>query len=465
MSLDTDFERARQHFIRGNEAFEAGRLEEAEAHYAASLKALPGRPSTLANLAATRIAMGRHEEALPLLDAVIQASPQDVQAWSHRGVALAGLGRDELAQASHERAIKIDTQRLEDWVHRASALNRLGRHAEALTCLDRALALAPETADLHLRRGQTLIALQRLGEALTALETALTHDPHRADAWSDRGALLSDLGRPEEALQAWQRALEHGGDEALLRYQMAGVRALIEPDGGATEPAPEHPPRAYVERLFDDYAASFDAHLQRLDYRAPLTLAQGLASLGATRPADGATHRPRSLFRHALDLGCGTGQCAAPLGPWTLRLTGVDLSAAMLTQARALGRYDTLVHADLNDHLQRTQERHDLIIAADVFIYVGALEEVFAGVRRVIEPEGVFCCSVECIDDDRDFALLPSLRYGHSERYLRALAAAHGLQPVRLSPGPLRRDEKHPVRGLYAWFVAGPSICEAPLVP
>ena len=50
---------------------------------------------------------------------------------------------------------------------------------------------------------------------------------------------------------------------ALLRYQMAGVRALIEPDGGATEPAPEHPPRAYLERLFDDYAASFDAHLQR----------------------------------------------------------------------------------------------------------------------------------------------------------------------------------------------------------
>jgi predicted TPR repeat methyltransferase len=451
MPSDSDFERARLLFVQGNQAFEAGRLEEAEAHYNASLQALPGRPSTLANLAATRIARGRPQDALELLQVALDAAPQDAQAWSHQGMALAALGRDESAQASHARALQIDPQRPGDWLRRADALNRLGRHTEALMCLDRALAIQPRDAGLHVKRAQTLVAQQRLEPALQALEHALALDSSRPDAWSELGSLLSEMGRTEEALRSWQKALDCGGDEALLRYQMAGAHARLTPEDPSLPHAPAHPPRHYVERLFDGYAKSFDDHLQRLEYRAPQTLANGLAALPLAVTSEGAQ---RSQYRHALDLGCGTGLCAAPLGPWTLRLTGVDLSAAMLTQARSLGRYDTLVQADLVEHLQHTCERHDLVVAADVFIYVGALDHVFAGVQRVIEPQGVFCCSVECIEDDRDFALLPSLRYGHSQRYLRSLAQAHGFDAIRLEAGPLRRDERHTVRGLYAWFVA-----------
>lgn len=453
MSSDEAFERARDCFVQGNAAFEAGRLDEAESLYLESLRWLPGRPSTLSNLAATRIALGRPLEALEPLQQALESAPFDAQAWTHRGVALSALGRRAEAEASHARALEIDPRRTGDWSERAQALIGLKRPSEALQCLDRALSLAPDDAWLHCRRGQTLLRLQRTGEAQAALQRALDLDPTLAEAWSDLGALSSEQGRLPHALACWQQALDHGGDPELLHYQMAGVRARLAEDG-RVEQTPAHPPRAYVEGLFDDYADSFDAHLQQLDYRAPQVLASGLGVALGTGPA-GRSAAGAGLFRHALDLGCGTGLCAAPLGPWTLRLTGVDVSSQMLERARALERYDQLVHGDLIEHLRAATDRYDLVVAADVFIYVGALEDVFAGVRRVIEDGGVFCFSVEQIEDERDYALLPSLRYGHSPAYLRRLAALHGFEVMRLQTGPLRRDVQHEVRGLYGWFRAG----------
>ena len=68
--MTADFDRARAHFVAGNEAFEASRFEDAEREFHASLALLPGRPSTLANLAATQIRLDRPAEALKTLDGI-----------------------------------------------------------------------------------------------------------------------------------------------------------------------------------------------------------------------------------------------------------------------------------------------------------------------------------------------------------------------------------------------------------
>jgi predicted TPR repeat methyltransferase len=89
------------------------------------------------------------------------------------------------------------------------------------------------------------------------------------------------------------------------------------------------------------------------------------------------------------------------------------------------------------------------VVSADVFIYVGALEAVFDGVSRVIEPGGVFCFSVEVAPDDHAFVLQPSQRYAHSERYLRALAFGHGFEVRSMLHHPIREDQLQPIPGLY----------------
>lgn len=359
---DADFEQAKQDFLAGVAAHEAGRFDEAERHFLSSLARVPGRPSTLVNLAATRLQLARPQEALESADQALAAQPDDPDAS----------------------------------LHRATALAQLGRHEDALRAFDRLLALAPSLAA----------------------------------AWSHRGGILRELGRLEEAARSFQQAVAHGADPGLHAYYLAAVGA------GA---APGSAPAPYVQALFDGYAGQFDEHLvQVLGYRAPAVLAAHLGRLSRRR------------FDAALDLGCGTGLCGPLLKPSANRLTGIDLSGAMLEKAEALGVYGELVRADIVEYLHSTEQRYDLVVAADVFIYVGDLDPVFAGVRRVLGPGGVFCFSAELPENDDDgFVLLPSLRYAHSKRYLRALALRHGFEVDRIWQEPIRADQQVPVDGLY----------------
>jgi predicted TPR repeat methyltransferase len=404
-----EFERARAHFVAGNAAFEAGRFEEAESEFLASLQALPGRPSTLVNLAATRLRLGRPADALAPLETALATQPGDGEAWQHRAVALA----------------------------------ELDRHAEAVEAFDHALAAGTVNAAVHYRRGLALAALERQTEAAQAWEQALGCDDQFLPAWVDLGSLLRDLGQRERALQCLERALALGADDPMLRFQVAALRDA--------QQAPEAPPREYVQRLFDGYAEGFDAHLVgTLGYRTPQLLAEGLATTGVAH------------FATALDLGCGTGLLASPLQGWVDRLDGMDLSGAMLEKARALDRYDRLEQGDIAEYLARTERRYALVVAADVFVYLGALEPVFEGVMRVLEPGGVFAFSVEAADSEghgnadaetgTGYVLRSTLRYAHTERYLRTLAQAHGLQVCATRRHALRQDHGATIVGLCAWM-------------
>ena len=156
-----------------------------------------------------------------------------------------------------------------------------------------------------------------------------------------------------------------------------------------------------------------------------------------------------------LDLGCGTGLCGPLLKPRSERLTGIDLAAGMLERARAHGVYDRLERAEAVAWLEANRETFDLIVSVDVFIYIGDLEGLFAGARRALASGGVFGFSIELSaggDDGPPFALQPSLRYTHSARYIRELAARHGFAVVRSVQATMREDRHEAVDGIYFYL-------------
>ncbi|WP_076997379.1 tetratricopeptide repeat protein [Variovorax sp. KK3] len=394
------FEQAKQLFLDGLKAFNAQRYEEAEFHFRSSLALLPGRVSTLINLAATLIKRVKPQEALEAADQVLAVEPDNAEAWFHK----------------------------------ANALSQLGQHQEALAGFEKVLAAGTlPAAEPWFCHGQTLQALDQPQQALVSYQRALAANPKMAQAWSNRGGILREMQRNEEAAEAFRQALAHGADADLHRFYLASVSA---------QPLPPTAPANYVETLFDDYADDFDAHLvDVLGYRAHNTLVGHLAAIRG------------GPYRSTLDLGCGTGLCAPLLKPMTQRLVGVDLSSLMLEKARALNLYDELVHADIVAHLLQTQERHDLVASADVFIYVGDLDPVFAALERAMEPGGIFCFSAESASSERpDFELLPSLRYAHSERYLRTLAERRGFDVLHLVRSPIREDQRTSIPGMYVYL-------------
>ncbi len=429
----TAFDAAKQAFFDGVAHLEAQRWAEGESALRRSLQHLPGRPSTQQNLALALLRQDRPAEALVALEPVLAAEPDSADAWAHHAEALLALDRDDEAAASLARLLALAPDRPAAWLQRGLALSRLQRPAEALACYEEVCERQPALAAAWLHRGQALRALERHDDALPCFERATAADPTLAEAWSNRGALLKDRQQLEDAAHCFRQALVHGADPAVTRYLLASVTG---------EAAPAQSPPPYVRFLFDSYADDFDEHLlQVLHYDAPRRLVEGLAAQGFSR------------FDAALDLGCGTGLCGEALcgghGVQVRRLDGVDLAPQMLARARARGVYGELFEAELGEHLQATSARYPLVLAADVFIYVGDLDAVFAGVQRVLLPGGVFAFSAEAADDAHDFRLLPSSRYAHSRRYLEALAARHGFTVRGVGTQPLREDQRRPVAGLY----------------
>lgn len=425
-------ESARAHFLAGLQHLQAQRLDDAARSFEAALALAPGRASVLTNLGAVRLMQGRPADALAPLEAATAAEPERAEGWLQRGLALDALGRDAPALACFERALALAPDEPEARLRAARLLNRDGRHAQALAHLEQLLRAHPQHARGWSLQGQTLQSLQQHAQALPAYERALALEPTQAWTWTLLGGLLKDLGRRAEARRAFEQAIAQGGDADYNGYFIAAL------DGGS---APTRAPGAYVQQLFDGYAGSFDEHLvQVLQYRSPAMLAERLRRLGRR-------------FRHALDLGCGTGLCGPLLAPLAARVDGLDLSQGMLDKAAALGVYTRLTRADLVDHLdhlagQGGEASHDLLLAADVFTYLGDLDAVHASAQRVLEPAGVLCYSVERAADAVDFELRESLRYAHGEPYLRALAQRHGYEVLGIERATLREDQRRPIEGL-----------------
>lgn len=346
------------------------------------------------------------------------------------GVAQYEAGRLREAEQKFAAALSLVPGRPSVLTNLGAVRLKLGRTEEALALLEEALAQEPDNAEAL---GHCATALAELGRPLEALEhfdRALARDPRPPMLWTMRGSVLKELGRPGEAAASWREAKARGGDPEMLAYYLAGV--------GAAD-APAHAPRGYVEALFDGYAAQFDEHLVRaLGYDAPRVLLERIAAQGRR-------------YAHALDLGCGTGLCGPYLRRMADRVTGIDLSTHMLQKAAALRVYDELRQAEVTDFLATSTERFDLVVAADVFIYVGDLDDVFRCLAARMPTGGSFCFTVE-ETGAQELELRASLRYAHSEAGIRRLAQQHGFRVAALERRPVREEQREPVAGLFVWL-------------
>jgi predicted TPR repeat methyltransferase len=271
------------------------------------------------------------------------------------------------------------------------------------------------------------------------LEQTLERAPDWAPALLALGDSLAALGEDEQAAQAWTRAA-HADPGGVLGAQL---RLAARGHGLAPARAPDD----YVRALFDEYADRFDAHLVgALAYRGPQLLR---ATLERARAAQGAPLR----FRRVMDLGCGTGLMAAALADCAEEILGADLSPRMVEAARRAGHYARVDVCDVAQALAAQEDGAlDLVIAADVFVYLGDLAPVFEGAARVLARGGLFAFTVQEARDAQDWALGADLRYVHSAAYLRRLAQSHGLAELALTQASTRKDAGADVPGLVAAF-------------
>jgi predicted TPR repeat methyltransferase len=208
-------------------------------------------------------------------------------------------------------------------------------------------------------------------------------------------------------------------------------------------------PLQYVRNLFDGYSSTFEKHLVGdLGYRVPGRFRE-LLLVVLRRPA---------RFRNALDIGCGTGLVGDQLDDLAERMTGIDVSERMAESAKLKAAYANVVVGEAVRFLANTTERFDLFTAADVLIYVGALEELFTAVRQRALDGAYFVFSTEETNGD-DYELRSSGRYAHAERYVRELAMKNRFIVETCTREELRKDKQGWVAGqIFVLRFADPNF-------
>jgi len=409
------------------------RLDEAEPLYRQLLGVLPDNPNLLHFYGVLLHQRQRVDEALPLVRRSLALDPKVASWHNNLGNMLLDLQQPGEAAQAYLRCLALEPGNVEVRSNLGCLLRLSGRLDEAEALLREAIALAPDFGNAHANLAAVLADRGQIDAALEAAAAALALQPDNPRSCRLLGLLHAQCGRIDLAEQVFRAWATRCPDDPQARHHLAAASG---------ENVPERASDAYVTQLFDRFAASFDAKLARLGYRAPALCAELLQR-----------HMGRPEGRLAvLDAGCGTGLCGPSLRPYAHTLIGVDLSAGMLERARPRGIYDRLEQGELGAWLAGTAERFDLIVSADTLCYFGSLQPLLAAARRAMRPGGRLVFTVETLDEAAPAGcrLLPHGRYAHHRDAVARWLDEAGWEAAELEAAVLRQEGGRPVQG---WLV------------
>ena len=402
------------------------RATQAGTAYRLVLALAPDLAAGWSELADLLLQQGDFSAALIPLLRTLRLAPPRPALLNNLGIAARAAGRAALAERSFSAAILLDPGSAKSYANRAG----LRRHRQDQASPDamRAVRLAGGDPALHLELGQALLQEGNKKSALAEFLLAADLLPDQPEPLWLAAEALRRLGREGEAASHYRRILALDAEDRL------GARLALAQLGQGD--VPERAAAAHVRALYDQYAGSFERNLLgELAYRGPEIILDGLRRAGLRAPLD--------IF----DAGCGTGLMGQAIKGWARRLDGADLSAKMVAQAESRGIYDSLAVGDLLPLLQARPARYDLVVAADVLIYLGDLHAVAEAAFTALRPGGVFAFTVER-SDDQPFRLQPSGRFAHSADHLRQVAADQGYDLALCEPVSTRTENNRPVAGL-----------------
>ncbi len=436
------------------------RYVEAAQYLQPLVDAAPDNPGLATNLSIALRHCGRNEDALGVARCACALAPTLPGGWNARGLAALELGHVDEALASFATGLRHAPAHPALGLHHAHALRRLGRADEALAAYAQVVRRHPDLVDAWRGLATTQSALGQVRDALHSRRRALHLRPQSREVALEHAVALMEAGDVAAAVHVFEATVRANKDDAhawswlgrarLKQNDLRAARAAFE-QASARDPRdpviahfhaalsgrlPDAVEIDFIRSLFDDFADRFELTLvKHLAYDTPARLARFLRQ----HDADGAAS--------VLDLGCGTGLVAQELARTGRVIDGVDLSPRMLEYARKKALYRELHAAELVTFLHRADAQWELIVAADVFIYLGDLGPVFAAVRDRLPAGGRFAFSIECSAGDRTELQPASGRYRHvPERVCRELEDA-GLGEIVREAVVLRLESGQPVAG------------------
>lgn len=270
-------------------------------------------------------------------------------------------------------------------------------------------------------------------DAMFRFRIVLYLNPEYPGARYNLGCCYYNLGKPEKAKAELLRVLrkEPAHTDAIF---MLGA---IDPSALSQEQRPQTMPAELVIRFFESVAAEYNQAEARNQYRGGKVVAEQVKPLLAGPEIT------------VVDLGCGTGIASIPYRGAGAHLIGVDMTPAMVRQARAVAQgdaplFEQVIEADVTAPLDMLPaEGADLALLVNVVQFVGRLEACFTQAARLLKPGGLLAVTVEPYRQSEGFGIMADTgRFGHSAAYVRQQAAAAGFVPAKQATIPFYGEMK-----------------------
>lgn len=478
-------------------AAEEGNLEEAKTYLESAYKINPTDSTYALHLANIYKALKLFSKASQILQEVINNNPKSAAAYNNLGTVYYAEEKWQLAMEAYEQAIAIQPEYADAYYNLGLAMLKASRWDLAKNTFQSLLELSPRHAGGMFQLACMAMAREEYPQAIKLFNDVAKDHPYHFETQTNLATCYLKLGKLNEAKTHYMQALEiiPNDDQVLfnlgvINMQLGKVKEAVEfylrlvkikPDffdahnnlGAAflvlkdsaaallhfrealrlqpnnsvikhmvsiisEEKSLAISPPEYIRSLFDSYADHYETHiLQSLKYQIPQLFYDCLQKAGVLNNEE---------KWDILDLGCGTGLCGQIFESKARSLVGVDLSEKMLDIALQKKCYTNLVCADILPFLSDKTGLYDLILAGDVFVYSGDLEQIFKAIHQALRKHGYLIFNAE-INDQEDYMLTSSGRFTHSKAYIDRLITQINFTVLSYKKITIRTQNDVPVSG------------------
>jgi tetratricopeptide (TPR) repeat protein len=191
---------------RGFLFLNAGRLDEAQRDFEATLRLVPGSPEARKNLGLVYAERGEIDRAIREFQAALAVSPRSPGILLELGLVYERAGLWDSAIGAYAQVLDVDPGEALALKGLARGWEREQRFEEAARGYRQALVVDPLDDGSWMALGGILVRLDRWRDAREAFEAVLSRHPHHSQARFNLGAALDGLGDHRGAADAYREA-------------------------------------------------------------------------------------------------------------------------------------------------------------------------------------------------------------------------------------------------------------------